>query len=285
MSDTALNLAVIVGWPVAPVAMVLIMLGWQATGYLWDHDDFDRLSRRPHRRRCVAEWRRLREQFGRYVGEDVARRALQHDTEMGGQERDVAVLFVDLVGSSALVTSQRPGEVVKLLNQFFQVVVDVVHRHGGFINKFQGDAALAVFGAPLEHPDESGAALAAARELRDELIFVLGGTRFGIGVSAGRAFAGEVGARNRLEYTVIGDTVNEAARLTEVAKTDGGHVLASATTLDGAQDAEALSWDLGELVKLRGRAAPARLARPAAPPRAIPRGPMPHLAGAGRQRH
>ncbi|HWS92316.1 MAG TPA: adenylate/guanylate cyclase domain-containing protein, partial [Mycobacterium sp.] len=122
-------------------------------------------------------------------------------------------------------------------------------------------------------------------ELRDELIFVLGGTRFGIGVSAGRAFAGEVGARNRLEYTVIGDTVNEAARLTEVAKTDGGHVLASATTLDGAQDAEALSWDLGELVKLRGRAAPARLARPAAPPRAIPRGPMPHLAGAGRQRH
>src|SRR5262249_37950481 len=130
---TGWNLAIIVGSPVAPVAMVLIMLGWQATRYLWGSDDFGRPSRLPHRRRCVPEWRRLREQFGRYVGEDVARRALQHDTETGGQERDVAVLFVDLVGSTALVTSQRPGEVVKLLNQFFQVVVDVIHRHGGFI--------------------------------------------------------------------------------------------------------------------------------------------------------
>ena len=284
MSDAALNLAVIVGWSVAPVAMVLIMLGWQATGYFWGSDDFGGLSRLPPRRRCVAEWRRAREQFGRYVGEDVARRALQQDTEMGGQERDVAVLFVDLVGSTALVTRQRPGEVVELLNQFFQLVVDVVHRHGGFINKFQGDAALAVFGAPLEHPDGSGAALTAARELRDELVFVLGGNRFGIGVSAGRAFAGEVGARNRLEYTVIGDPVNEAARLTELAKTDGGHVLASATTLRDAQDTEALCWDLGELVQLRGRDVPTRLARPAAQPRAIPRLPMPPIAGAGRQR-
>jgi adenylate cyclase len=270
MSDTALNLAVTVGWPLAPVAMVLILLALQATGYLWD---------------SVAKWRRLREQFGRYVGEDVACRALQHDTHVRGQERHVAVLFVDLVGSSALVAGQRPGEVVELLNGFFQVVVDVVHRHGGFINKFQGDAALAVFGAPLEHPDGSGAALAAARELRDELVFVLGSNRFGIGVSAGRAFAGEVGARNRLEYTVIGDAVNEAARLTELAKTDRGHVLASATTLCGAQDTEALSWDLGELVQLRGRDAPTRLARPAAPPRAIARGPMPHSAGAGGPRH
>jgi adenylate cyclase len=88
-------------------------------------------------------------------------------------------------------------------------------------------------------------------------------------VSAGRAFAGEVGARNRLEYTVIGDAVNEAGRLTQLAKTDGGCVLASATTLGGAQNTEALSWDLGELVTLRGRAAPTGLARPAAPPRAI----------------
>ena len=147
MSDTALNLASIVGWPVAPAVMVLIMLGWQASRYLWDSDDFGGLSIRPHRRRCVAEGRRLREQFGRYVGEDVARRALQHDTEMGGQECDVAVLFVDLVGSTALVTSQPPGEVVELLNHFFHVVVDVVHRHGGFINKVQGDAALAVCSA------------------------------------------------------------------------------------------------------------------------------------------
>ena len=88
-------------------------------------------------------------------------------------------------------------------------------------------------------------------------------------MSAGRAFAGEVGARNRFEYTVIGEAVNEAARLTELAKTDGRRVLASATTLGGAQGTEALSWDVGELVKLRGQAVLIRLARPAASPRAI----------------
>ena len=75
-------------------------------------------------------------------------------------------------------------------------------------------------------------------------MFVLGSNRFGTGVSAGRAFAGEVGARNRLEYTLIGDAVSEAARLTELAKTDSGRVLASATTLGDVRDTEALSWHL-----------------------------------------
>ncbi len=155
-----------------------------------------------------------------------------------------------------------PREVVSLLNEFFRVVVDTVNRHGGFVNKFQGDAALAIFGAPIEHPDASGAALAASRELHDELIDVLGETDFGIGVSAGRAIAGHIGAQARFEYTVIGDPVNEAARLTELAKLEEGHVLASAIAVSGALDAEALCWDVGEIVELRGRTAPTQLARP-----------------------
>ena len=168
--------------------------------------------------RDLAERQRLRDLFGRYVGEDVARRALERGTELGGQERDVAVLFVDLVGSTQLASTRPPGEVVNLLNEFFLVVVETVARHGGFVNKFQGDAALAIFGAPIEHPDASGAALAAARELHDELLPVIGDAEFGIGVSAGRAIAGHIGAQARFEYTVIGDPVNEAARLTELAK-------------------------------------------------------------------
>ncbi len=200
--------------------------------------------------------------FGRYVGEDVARRALERGTELGGQERDVAVLFVDLVGSTQLAATIPAGEVVNLLNDFFRVVVDTVNRHGGFVNKFQGDAALAIFGAPIEHPDACGAALAASRELHDEVIKVLGQTEFGIGVSAGRAIAGHIGAQARFEYTVIGDPVNEAARLTELAKLEAGHVLASAIAVSGALDAEALCWDVGEIVELRGRVAPTQLARP-----------------------
>jgi adenylate cyclase len=212
--------------------------------------------------RDLAERQRLRDLFGRYVGEDVARRALERGTELGGQERDVAVLFVDLVGSTQLASTIPASEVVNLLNEFFRVIVDTVNRHGGFVNKFQGDAALAIFGAPIEHPDASGAALAASREVHDELVTVLGQTEFGIGVSAGRAIAGHIGAQARFEYTVIGDPVNEAARLTELAKLEDGHVLASAIAVSGALDAEALCWDVGEIVELRGRLAPTQLARP-----------------------
>lgn len=212
--------------------------------------------------RELAERQRMRDLFGRYVGEDVARRALERGTELGGQERDVAVLFIDLVGSTELAATRPPGEVVTVLNDFFRVVVDTVQKHGGFVNKFQGDAALCIFGAPIEHPDAAGAALTASRELHDELVSVLQQTEFGIGVSAGRAIAGHIGAHSRFEYTVIGDPVNEAARLTELAKLEEGHVLASAITLSGAMDAEALCWSVGEIVNLRGRTAPTQLARP-----------------------
>jgi adenylate cyclase len=212
--------------------------------------------------RDLSERQRLRDLFGRYVGEDVARRALERGTELGGQERNVAVLFVDLVGSTKLAATRPPAEVVLLLNEFFRVVVDTVGRHGGFVNKFQGDAALAIFGAPIEHPDASGGALAAARELHDELLPVIGSAEFGIGVSSGRAIAGHIGAQARFEYTVIGDPVNEAARLTELAKLEDGHVLASAVAVSGALDAEALCWDVAEVVALRGRNAPTQLARP-----------------------
>ncbi len=213
--------------------------------------------------RELSERQRLRDLFGRYVGEDVARRALERGTELGGEERDVAVLFIDLVGSTQLAATRPPADVVNVLNEFFRVVVDTVLKHGGFVNKFQGDAALCIFGAPIQHPDASGAALAAARELHDELVTVIDQTDFGIGVSAGRAIAGHIGALARFEYTVIGDPVNEAARLTELAKTEPGHVLASAVCVSGALDAEALCWEVGETVKLRGRTASTQLARPA----------------------
>lgn len=117
-----------------------------------------------------------------------------------------------------------PGEVVELLNEFFRVVVDVIDRHHGFVNKFMGDAALAIFGAPLDRPDAPTAALAAARELRFKLNDITG-LDVGIGVSAGLAVAGNIGAAERFEYTVIGDPVNEASRLTELAKLRPSRVL------------------------------------------------------------
>ncbi|WP_249154779.1 adenylate/guanylate cyclase domain-containing protein [Gordonia polyisoprenivorans] len=210
----------------------------------------------------LRERQQLRNLFGRYVGEDVARRAIEIGTELGGEERYVGVLFVDIVGSTRLAVNRPPREVVDMLNEFFRVVVAVVGRHGGFVNKFQGDAALAIFGAPLDLEDFAGRALASARELRIELYQTLGDTDIGIGVSAGKAIAGHIGSEQRLEYTVIGDPVNEAARLTELAKDEPTRVLGSARAVFLASHEEAEYWEIGEGVELRGRGIETLLARP-----------------------
>ena len=198
----------------------------------------------------LAERERLRDLFGRHVGRDVAHAALDGEIRLGGEVRDVAVLFVDLVGSTALAARRPPTEVVALLNSFFQLVVEAAERHGGWVNKFEGDAALCVFGAPTDLDDAAGAALAAARELRDRLASELPELDAGIGVSAGPAVAGNIGAEERFEYTVIGDPVNEAARLCELAKKRPERVLASDAALERAGDARARA-----LVARRGRRA------------------------------
>ncbi|WP_182347313.1 adenylate/guanylate cyclase domain-containing protein [Tomitella gaofuii] len=210
----------------------------------------------------LAERRRLRELFGRFVGEDVARQALERGTDLGGEEHEVAVLFVDLVGSTTITDRSGPKEVVRMLNAFFDAVIRVVDAHGGFVNKFQGDATLAVFGAPIDHGDSCTAALAAARELRPILTDIVGRTGMGIGVSAGTAVAGHVGGADRMEYTVIGTPVNEAARLTELAKNEPTRTLASSTVWDAASADEQARWCAGHAVLLRGRTATTRLMRP-----------------------
>ena len=130
---------------------------------------------------------------------------------LGGEVREVGVVFVDVVGSTTLAApALEPGSWV--LNRFFAVVVDVVEQHGGFVNKFEGDAALAVFGAPVALDDPAGAALGAARDLAGRLAREVQEITAGIGASFGGAVAGNVGAEQRYEYTVIGDPVNEAAR-------------------------------------------------------------------------
>ena len=160
----------------------------------------------------------IRDLFGRHVGEDVARQALERGLQLGGEVREVAALFVDIVGSTRLAATHDPTVVVDRLNRFFAIVVEVVTRHGGWVNKFEGDAALCVFGVPLPQVDAAGGALAAGRELEAKLREDLPEVDAAIGVSAGPVVAGNIGAAERFEYTVIGDAVNEAARLTDLAK-------------------------------------------------------------------
>ena len=210
----------------------------------------------------LRERERVRDLFGRHVGREVAAAAEKQRPKLGGEERHVAVIFVDIIGSTQLVTGRPATEVVELLNRFFAVIVDEVDRHHGFVNKFEGDAALAVFGAPNHLDNPEGEALAAGRAIARRIREEAPECDAGIGVAAGVAVAGNVGANERFEYTVIGEPVNEAARLCELAKDAPGHLLASSEAVSNADEDERAQWTLGDSVTLRGHNEPTRLALP-----------------------
>jgi adenylate cyclase len=204
----------------------------------------------------LRERETIRDLFGRHVGESVARAATDGEVELGGETRVVSVLMIDLVGSTTYAASRSPVEVVEMLNRFFAVVVEEVDDHGGLVNKFMGDAVLAIFGAPTDLPDHAGAALAAARGIASRLAGEVPEIGAGIGVSTGRAVAGNVGHRSRFEYTVIGDAVNAAARLTELAKDVDGRVLVASASVTAADPAEQRRWREHGAPVLRGRDEP-----------------------------
>jgi class 3 adenylate cyclase len=200
----------------------------------------------------LQEREQLRDLFGRHVGPDVARLALSSDSPSTGDVRDVAVLFIDLTDFTRMAGTLAPRETAEVLNAFFGIVVAAVDEHGGLINKFQGDAALAIYGAPLRSASAATDALATARALRIALQ-QLPVVDFGIGVSAGSVFAGNIGAENRYEYTVIGDPVNEAARLADLAKKEPGRTLAAYRAVVLSDSGERAHWQQSGVRMLRGR--------------------------------
>jgi adenylate cyclase len=209
----------------------------------------------------LQERDRLRDLFGRHVGTEVVRRAIGEIESLSGDEREAAILFIDLVGSTQLAATREPHEVAKVLNDFFRIVVAQVDQRDGLVNKFQGDAVLAVFGAPLRIDNQASAALATARALGAELRRLP--FDFGIGVSAGPIFAGNIGAENRYEYTVVGDAVNEAARLADRAKESDRRVLCSGAAIDRADASERKCWVSQGSEVLRGRSSPTHISAPA----------------------
>ncbi|WP_165943075.1 adenylate/guanylate cyclase domain-containing protein [Gordonia zhaorongruii] len=204
----------------------------------------------------LREQERMRDLFGRHVGRDVAAAALRRDPQLGGEERVVAVVFVDVIGSTTIAEHRSPTEVVDLLNKFFAVIVEATERNGGLVNKFEGDAVLAIFGAPVDLDNSASSALVAAREISDGLHARVPELSAGVGVSFGSVVAGNVGAVQRFEYTVIGDPVNESARLSELAKDDPRYPVAALRAIDAAAQEEAARWTPWREVTLRGRSEP-----------------------------
>jgi adenylate cyclase len=185
---------------------------------------------------------KLRGDLSRFMSKELVDAIVRgdHPVALGGRRASVTVIFADVVAFTALAEAKPPEQVVTLLNELFSVLSEVVFRHGGTVDKFIGDCLMAVFGAPVAHADHAARALAAAEDMMRFLDTANEGflakygaeVRLGIGVNSGEAIVGNIGSDKRMEYTVIGDVVNVAARLeaiaapNEVLVADATHALA-----------------------------------------------------------
>lgn len=217
----------------------------------------------------LDERERIRVAFGKAVSPEIARQLLRDGAKLGGEERQVTILFADLRGFTSLSEKLTPQELITLLNRYLDRMVAVIDRHGGTIDKFIGDSIMALFGAPGEQPDAADRALAAALEMQRALAELnrelaaegrppLG---IGIGINTARVVAGNMGSHSRLNYTVVGDGVNVASRLQSLTRTTEYRtdLITSAATLAALQSpATFRSRSLGS-VQVKGRAEPVEI--------------------------
>ena len=201
----------------------------------------------------LREREKIRETFGTYVDRDVAEHVLKEGPSLEGEEVDVTVMFLDVRDFTGFAERSEPKQVVSTLNELFELAVPIVREHGGHVDKFVGDGLLAVFGAPRPAADHADQALAAALEIAKAVREKLGDRlQIGIGLNSGRVVAGNIGGAGRLEFSVIGDAVNVAARVEAATRETGDTVLLSEETKRRLRAAEP---DLSERpgVELKGK--------------------------------
>ncbi len=207
----------------------------------------------------------MRRKMGAYLSEEIAAEALSEEQlSLGGARKQGAILFSDLRGFTEYAESLEPSDLVAELNDYFDVMVEAIQAQGGVVDKYVGDAIMAVFGAPQGREDDAVRALRAADAMRLALkshnrkrqAAGLVPLRQGIGVHYGSFVAGNIGTQNRAQYTVMGDTVNLASRLESATKALGVEVIASEEVVEAAQAAGEKLPELNEMgeISVRGRA-------------------------------
>ncbi len=212
------------------------------------------------------EQRRLQVSFARYVSPEVVRQVLKsRDFTLKAEQREVSILFCDLRDSTALGEKLSMNELMRLLNQYFEMVTEVVFKNGGMITKFIGDGILAVYNAPVDVRDHADAALRSALEIHTQMgdlnrrwgDWLAARLNVGVGIHSGVVFSGNVGSALRLEYTIIGDPVNVAARVEDLTKEFSARILITAAT----RARLAAQYSLKPLgpVPIRGRSEPIEL--------------------------
>jgi class 3 adenylate cyclase len=201
----------------------------------------------------LHERERLRDAIGRYLAPELAEEVMKRGVRLGGQKVSATLLFADIRGFTTISEKLAPEDVVDLLNRYFAAVEPAIQAHGGWINKFGGDSLLAVFGAPVPHPDHARRAVNAALAMRaalhdfnyEQARSGAPQVQIGVGLHTGDILAGNVGSPARMEYTVIGDVVNVASRIDGLNKDWGTDILVSAdawqaANLNGAVAARAM---------------------------------------------
>ncbi len=194
----------------------------------------------------LRERDKVRNLLGKVISPEIAEELINKDVKLGGEEREMTILFTDLRNFTGLSEKRAPAEVLTLLNEYLTLMTAVIDKHGGVVDKYIGDAIMALFGAPLELPDHANRAVRCAIEMthvltdmnRDFRARGLPELGMGIGVNSGNVVVGNMGSKDRLNYTVIGDNVNLASRLESVTKEYGVPVIVSEATRTLTPDIE-----------------------------------------------
>ena len=210
----------------------------------------------------LAERDRIREAFGTYVDPDVAEQILDEGIKLAGESVEVTVMFLDIRSFTAFAESTPAERVVAAINELFEQIVPIIHDHGGRVDKFVGDGLLAVFGAPRRQADHADQALATALEICRTLRSSAG-LEIGIGLNSGEVVAGNVGGAGRLEFSVIGDPVNVAARVEAATRQTGDEILLTGRTAELLSD-DHPPLEEREHIELRGKQEAVRVYAPEA---------------------
>ncbi|HEY1714735.1 MAG TPA: adenylate/guanylate cyclase domain-containing protein [Solirubrobacteraceae bacterium] len=214
----------------------------------------------------LEERERLRSAFGAYVDPGLAERVIKEGADLAGEEVEVSILFLDVRDFTAFAERAEPAEVVTILSDLWELVVPVLLHHGGHANKFIGDGLLGVFGAPEPLEDHADRAVQAALEIAGRVQSEFPGRiDVGIGVNSGPVIAGTVGGGGRVEFTVIGDAVNTAARVEAATRETGDRVLITEDTRRRLRT-EAFELDVRKTVELKGKQVHVELWAPRAHP-------------------
>lgn len=222
------------------------------------HDEFEELGNEINKMATgLQERERLKLNFARYVSQQVMEQILKKESfaKLEGERRKITVLFSDIRQFTQIAERLPPEQVVSLLNEYFELMLDVIFRYQGTLDKFLGDGIMVEFGAPLDDPEQEKHAVQAAIGMQKELQKLLEKWKkegkpqiaVGIGIHTGLAVVGNIGSEKRIEYTAIGDTVNIASCLEQATKLLKKQILISETTYNAIKD-QVKATSLGPMI-------------------------------------